>query len=121
MGVVVLASSLIRYLRALQYKIYLEDWVCTSVISANIGKTVTVVRFILALVCLGIYEDLIAELSQPNTRSSLGMSEHNNMMITVLFMVTVFVTYFVHWCHQHTTKVNYIKILLSLSNFVAEL
>lgn len=94
---------------------------CTSAISANVGKAVTVVKFILALVCLGIYEDLIAEVSHPNTRSSLGMSEHNDMMITVLFMVKVFVTYWVHWCHQHITKVNYIKILLSLSNFVAEL
>lgn len=93
----------------------------TSVISANVGKTVMVVKFILALVCLGIYEDLIAELSHPNTRSSLGMPEHYEMMITVVFMVTDFVTYLVHWCHQHTTKVNYIKILLSLSNFVAEL
>lgn len=79
----------------MQYKIYLEGWVCTSVISVNAGKTVTVVKFILASVCLGIYEDLIAELSHPNTRSSLGMSDHNDMKTTVLVMVTVFVTYLV--------------------------
>lgn len=91
---------------------------CTSVISANVDKIITAVKFILALVCLDIYEDLMVELSHPNTRSSVSMSEHNGMMITVPFMVTVYVTRLVHWCHQHTTKVNYIKLLLSPSSFV---
>lgn len=34
-----------------------EDWVCIGVISANVDKRITAVKFILALVCLDIYED----------------------------------------------------------------
>lgn len=113
---VVVSSSLIQHLRALQYTTYLEDWVCTSVISANVDKRITAVKFILALVCLD--EDLMIELSHPNTRPSLGMSEHNGVMIAVPFVVTVYVTHLVHWCQQHTAKVNYIKLLLSLSSLV---
>lgn len=120
MDTVVISSSLIQYLRALQYTTYLEDWVCTSVISANVDKRITA-KFILALVCLDIYEDLMVGLSHPNTRVSPGMSEHNAVMITAPFLVTVYVTCLVHWCHQHTTKVNYIKLLLSLSSFVVQL
>lgn len=48
----------------------------------------------------------MVELSNLNTRLSLGMSEHHGMMTTVLFVVTVYVSHLVHWCHQHTTKVN---------------
>lgn len=112
MGVVAISSSLIQYLRALQYTTFLEDWGCTSVISARAVKS------ILTLVCLDIYEELMVELSSPNIILSSAMSEHNGIMITELFMVTVYVTHLVHWCHQHTRKINYIKLLLSLSSFV---
>jgi len=115
------SSSSIQHLRALQYTIYLEDWVCTRVVSANVDKRITAVKFILALVCLDTYEDLMVELSHPNSRSSLGMSEHIGMMITVPFMVTVYVTHSVYWCHQHAAKVDYIKLLFSLSSFVVQL
>lgn len=95
MGTVVISSSLLQYLRALQYTTYLEDWVCTSIISANVDKRIAA-KFILALVCLDIDEDLMAGLSHPNTRVSPGMSEHNGMMITAPVMVTVYVTGLVH-------------------------
>lgn len=101
MGMVVISSSLIQHLRVLQYTTHLEDWVCTSVISANIDKRITAVKFIPALVCLDIYEDVMVEPSHPNTKLSLDMPEHNGVMITVLFMVTIYVIHLVHWCHQH--------------------
>lgn len=40
MGMVVISASLIQHLRALQYTTYLEDWECTSVISANVDKRI---------------------------------------------------------------------------------
>lgn len=56
---VVISSPLIQHLRALQYTTCLEDWVCTSVISANVDRRTAALKFILALVCVDIYEDLI--------------------------------------------------------------